>query len=234
MKLKQPKESKKEIQDQPPQIAELELKVERLQSAIQDLTLLNEIATKASGSTNVDKILDLIVHKSIEATKAEQGSILLVTDEPGAPLKTLIRQKDRQSRLFTYKIGETITGWVLINKKPLKIDNLAEDARFKTSQNEEAVIKSALCVPILFGAKILGILLVINKKTLEPFNNNDLRLLSIIAGQSGQLVRNSQLQEEALEREREKVEQERAISRQGRRSRPLRWRPDPSAEVRCA
>jgi len=41
-----------------------------------------------------------------------------------------------------------------------------------------------------------------NRTSEEPFDKNDLRLRSIIAAQSGQLIRNSQLQEEAIEKKR--------------------------------
>jgi len=203
--------------DKEAQIARLEERVQRLQSALQDLTLLKDLAMEASRALEVGPLLDIILEKSITAVKAEQGSILLVTDEHDVPLKTLIQQKDHRSRLFTHKVGTTITGWVLKHKKPLKIDDLAADPRFKPAKQETAEIKSVLCIPILFRAKMLGLLMVINKKTFEPFHDDDLRLLTIIAAQSGQLIRNSQLQEEALKRERKQLEQERKVAEHLRR-----------------
>ena len=150
------------------------------------------------------------MEKAIKAVKAEQGAILLLTEMEQAPLKTLIRQQDRMSRMLTYKVGTNITGWVLKHKQPLMIENLATDERFKTTEQEREQLKTVLCVPIQFKAKMIGILTVTNKKTLQPFNANDLRLLSIIAAQSGQLIRNSQLQAEALEKERMQHELEMA------------------------
>ena len=183
-------------------IIQLESELHRLKSAVEELTVLNDLAIAAGTSLEVDQMLDIIVEKSIKAVKAEQGSILLVTDQKDAPLKTLLRKPDRRSRIMTYKIGTNITGWVLKHKKPLVIENLTTDSRFQTTEQERKEIKSVLCVPILSKAKLLGILTVTNKKTFEPFNSNDLRLLSIIAAQSGQLIRNSQLQQEALDKKR--------------------------------
>ncbi len=82
------------------------------------------------------------------------------------------------------------------------MDHLAEDERFKTTLKEQEDIRSILCVPIWLKAKIIGVLMVTNKKTETPFTPNDLRLLSIIAAQSGQLIRNSRLQTEAHEKRR--------------------------------
>lgn len=163
---------------------------------------MNELAIAASSSLEVDQMLDIIVEKSIKSVKAEQGAILLVTEREDVPLRTLIRQADQRSRLLTYKVGVHITGWVLKHQEPLMIEDLATDSRFNATEQERQQIRSVLCVPIRFKAKLIGILMVTNKKTHEPFRKNDLRLLSIIAAQSGQLIRNSQLQEEALEKKR--------------------------------
>lgn len=187
-------------------IEELEQQIEQLKSSVEELILLNDLALAASSSLDVDQMLDTIVQKSIKAIKAEQGSILLVTEKQDDPLKTLIRHQDFSGSMQSYKIGTHVTGWVLKYRKPLMIENLAEDERFNVTEQEAKDIHSVLCLPILFQAKIIGLLVMTNKKTGEPFSTNDLRLLSIIAAQSGQLIRNSQLQQEATDKKR--LEQE--------------------------
>lgn len=183
-------------------VQQLEKEIQRLKLAVEELSVLNDLAIAASSSLEVRQMLDIIVQKSIKAVKAEQGSISLVTEQEDTPFRTLIRQVDRTHEQMPYRVGAHITGWILKNKKPLIIENLTTDERFKASEQEGKVIRSVLCVPIWSQAKIIGILMMMNKKTHEPFNADDLRLLSIIAAQSGQLIRNSQLQEEALEKKR--------------------------------
>ncbi len=183
-----------------PDVQQLEKEVQRLRIAVEELSVLNDLAIAASSSLEVKQVLDIIVQKSIKAVKAEQGSISLVTEQEETPFRTLIRQVDRTHEQMSYRVGSHITGWVLKYQKPLMIENLATDDRFKASEQEQQEIRSVLCVPIWSQAKIIGILMMMNKKTHEPFNPGDLRLLSIIAAQSGQLIRNSQLQEEALEK----------------------------------
>jgi sigma-B regulation protein RsbU (phosphoserine phosphatase) len=194
-----------------PEIIQLKNELQRLKSAVEELTVLNDLAIAASSTLEVDQMLDIIVQKSIKAVKAEQGKIMLVTEEKGAPLQTLIRQDNFSGRSTSYNVGTHITGWVLKNQKTLMIEDLATDNRFTTSEEEKKEIRSVLCVPIWFRAKIVGVLMVTNKKSTEIFTENDSRLLSIIAAQSGQLIRNSQLQEEALEKKR--MEQELTFAR---------------------
>jgi len=178
----------------------LEKEIQRLKSAVEELTVLNELAIAASSALEVDQILDIIMQKSVKAVQAEQGSIMLVTPQQESPLKTLIRHKDFSGSLQSYKVGSFITGWVLKNNQPLIIENLAKDERFHVTEDDLKDVRTVLCVPITFRAKIIGILTMTNKKTGDPFNANDMRLLSIIAAQSGQLIRNSQLQEESIEK----------------------------------
>jgi len=176
--------------------------IQRLKSAISELTLLNELALAASSSLESDRVLDIIVEKSIKAVKAEQGSIMLVTAEHDTPLQTLIRQADHSGALPGYKVGTHISGWVLKYRQPLIIENLATDDRFNVSADEAKLIRSVLCVPISFKGNLLGILIMTNKKSGDSFSTDDLRLLTIIAAQSGQLIRNAQLQADALEKNR--------------------------------
>jgi len=185
--------------------------IQRLKVAVEELSVLNDLAVAASSSTDVDQMLDIIVQKSIKALKAEQGSISLVTDQENNPFRTLIRHMDRTYEQPAFKIGIHITGWVLKHKQALTVENLSTDKRFCASEEERKAVRSVLCVPIWCQAKIIGILMMLNKKTTEPFNTEDLRLLSIIAAQSGQLIHNSRLQAEAMDKKR--MEHELSLAR---------------------
>ena len=184
-------------------ILELEKKVAELKSAVAELEVLNEIAVSASKAVDVDQILNLIVQKSIKTIDSEQGSILLLTSDKKKPLKTIIRQDDTSSLKHNYHVSKNITGWVLLKEKPIIIENLAKDKRFKPTKEEMKDIRSVLCVPIWFEGRITGLMMLINKKNSKHFSQNDLTLLSIIAVQAGQLIKNLQLQKESLLKRKE-------------------------------
>jgi len=86
----------------------------------------------------------------------------------------------------------------LLNEKPLLIENLSKDKRFNSTEEEKRAIHSVLCSPIWFEGKIIGIILMINKRNKKSFSENELTLLSIIAVQAGQIIKNSQMQREAM------------------------------------
>jgi transcriptional regulator with GAF, ATPase, and Fis domain len=149
------------VSKQTQKIKELESEISRLKSAVEELKVLNEIAVSSGKATDVDQILHLIVGKSVNAIEAEQGSILLVTSNKKEPFKTIIRQDDTISLKHNYHIGTNITGWVLVNKEPLIIEDLAKDKRFDPSKEEKKDIHSVLCVPIWFEGSITGLMMVL-------------------------------------------------------------------------
>ena len=186
-------------------IKELEEKISKLKSSVEELRVLNDIAVSSGKAVSVDQILNLIVHKSISAASAEQGSILLVTKNTQKPFKTIIRQDDTSSLQHNYHIGMDITGWVLHNKKPLIIQDLAKDDRFHPGDEEKKEIHSVLCVPIWFEGDITGLMMLVNKKGGKCFTREDMTLFSIISVQAGQLIRNLELQRKYFQ---ERVEAE--------------------------
>jgi sigma-B regulation protein RsbU (phosphoserine phosphatase) len=169
----------------------------RLKQAVEELSVLNEIATAIDSSMAVDEINRLIISKCIKRMGVEQGVIrLLDASSPDQAFKTLVRVVDHSEDGLPFRLGLTLTGWILKNQKPLLTNDLQTDERFKGATEEAAQIKSVLAVPLKTRNRILGILSVFNKRGGAPFDVDDQRLLTIIATQSAQVIENARLQEE--------------------------------------
>jgi signal transduction histidine kinase/DNA-binding response OmpR family regulator len=197
--------------------------IQRLRSAVEELKLLNEIAMEASGAGSIEAMLGMIIDKSLKVVNAEQGSILLVTGEADASLKTFIRQDNRSSLRHSYHVGAHIIGSVVYSRKPLLIENLAADRRFETNDQERADIRSVLCVPIINQGRLIGVFLMVNKKGSHSFTSDDQRLLMILSAQAGQLIAGAQLQEEA-NRKKEELAVARLEAEKGRELAELKSR----------
>lgn len=175
-------------------IRELENRISELQSSVEELKLLNDIAVSSGKATDIDQMLNLIVQKSISAINAEQGLILLLTKNKDKPFTTIVRQDDSDLVTHEYHMGMDLIGWVLTYKEPLLIEELSKDKRFKPTEEDMRNIHSLLCVPIWFEGKIIGLMMLINKKGKRYFSNEDLTLFTIISVQAGQLIMNMELQ----------------------------------------
>lgn len=177
--------------------AKLEAENERLKHAVEELSILNEIATAIDGSMKVEEINKLIITKCIRRLGVEQGVIRMIDQaDPDHAFKTLIRVVDDSGDGLPFRLGLTLTGWILKNQKPLLSNDIHTDDRFKGSTDEAPQIKSVLAVPLRARNRIVGILSVFNKKDNKPFEGPDQRLLTIIATQSAQVIENARLQED--------------------------------------
>jgi sigma-B regulation protein RsbU (phosphoserine phosphatase) len=175
----------------------LEAENERLRQAVEELSILNEIATAIDSSMKVDEINRLIVTKCIRRVGVEQGVIrLLDQSDPDQAFKTLVRVVDHSEDGLPFRLGLSLTGWILKNQKPLLSNDVHNDDRFRGAADEAPAIKSVLAVPLKTRSRMVGILSVFNKRNGKPFDTDDQRLLTIIATQSAQVIENARLQEE--------------------------------------
>jgi len=169
----------------------------RLKSAVEELSILNDIATAIASTQSLDQITNLIVKKCVKHLKSEQGSIQLVDEKDFVnPFHTMIRVKDSQRNVDPLRFDQQISDWILANKKPLLINEFKREENIALQGDSILKIRSMLSVPMTIKGKTIGILSLFNKESVDGFNESDQRLLSIIAGQSANVIENSRLFDE--------------------------------------
>jgi phosphoserine phosphatase RsbU/P len=164
----------------------------RLKRAVEELSVLNDLAAAIGGSLDSREIIKTIIHRSLKALHAEQGVITLLDITADSGLKTLVRTVDGSSA--QYHLQQQLAGWMQLHKQPLRIVDPAHDERFRGVQ-WEASIRSVICVPIMVKSNLRGVLTVYNRKDEAAFTEEDQRLLTIIASQSAQVLENARLYE---------------------------------------
>jgi len=177
-------------------IEKLKSDYERLRTGLKELAILNEIATTINSTQEVEKINEAIIHKCVKHFNVEQGNISLIKEpEIAVPLQTMIRQYDSDAGRIPFRLDQQLIGWMLTKKEPLIINDLANDQRF-SSLASETDYNSLMAVPMMYKGKITGVLSLFNKHGNNEFSKEDLRLLSIIATESSQVIENARLLEE--------------------------------------
>jgi sigma-B regulation protein RsbU (phosphoserine phosphatase) len=176
-------------------LQQLEEENGRLRRAVEELTILNDLARAIGASLNSKEIINTIIRRSLRALNAEQGVITMVHDQASEPTKTLIRTMSESREYEAFHLDQSLLGWMQINKKPLLMQDPANDPRFRGLKIDSSV-RSLLCVPLLVKSELKGVLSVCNKKVEEGFTVEDQRLLAIIAGQSSQIIETARLYEE--------------------------------------
>jgi len=187
-------------------VARLEEENQRLRKAVDELSILNELARVISSIMSLDAVIENIVKRSIRAVHAEQGVITLVNQQSSDTMKTLVRAMGDSREQQSFHVNQSLLGWMHLNKKPIMVNDLKNDERFRGVKWDES-IHSLLSVPLMTKGALIGMLTVYNRKEGQKFTDDDQRLLAIIGAQSAQVVENARLYEEekALHQMREEV-----------------------------
>ncbi len=177
----------------------------RLKRAVEELSMINDLARAISASLDPKEIVRTIIRRSLRAVNAEQGVVTLVEEQSSDPMRTLVRAMTSSSEHEQFHLHQALLGWMQLNKKPLLIDSPGSDDRFRGIRWDDS-IHSLLCVPMMIKSELKGVLTVYNKRDGGRFTGDDQRLLAILAAQSAQIVENARLNER--EKQFLKMEQE--------------------------
>jgi sigma-B regulation protein RsbU (phosphoserine phosphatase) len=166
----------------------------RLRRAVEELSILNDLARAIGASLDSQEIMQTIIRRSLRAINAEQGVITLVDRQANDPMKTLVRAMVSSAEHSEYHLTQSLLGWMHLNKKPLLVNSPRTDERFRGVAWDDS-IRSLVCVPMMIKSALKGVITVYNKKGADGFTEDEQRLLSIIAAQSAQVVENARLNE---------------------------------------
>lgn len=175
---------------------------QKLKLAVNELSILNNIASSISSTQSVETIIDMIVIKCVKHLHAEEGTVSLLAkeeEEENQKFYTMIRRQDLTQQRVPIQLDHQITGWMLRKQEPLLSNDVLNDTRFTLPEHTDASIRNMVCVPLIAKGKLIGYLAVFNKKNGLKFEDKDRRLLVIIASQSAQIIENSRLYEEEKE-----------------------------------
>lgn len=99
-----------------------------------------------------------------------------------------------------------IAGWVVTNRRPLIVDDVDKHDRHYKGIETATDFKtdSLICVPLMVKGKVIGALEVLNKRSGENFNDDDLDILTTFAAQSATAIENARLYRD-LREERDRI-----------------------------
>lgn len=168
-----------------------EIKTERLDG----YRRLIDIARDLASTLDLDILLSRIVHAAAEISGAEAASILLYDDTSRQLYFQVSTNMDESTRRgITVPLDGSIAGWIVNNRKPVRITNAHEDSRFYS--NVEAVTglttQSLLGIPLVTKNKVVGVLEALNKHK-GKFSDTDESMLLVLGAQAAVAIENARL-----------------------------------------
>ncbi len=172
---------------------------DELQKKYFELDLLYDIEKSISQAHSLDELLNAIIVKAVSIIGAEAGSILLL-DEDGVNLyfKDAVGEKGEELKKMRFRASEGIAGWVVSNRMPVISNNPQNDDRHLKyiAESINYLPRNIICVPLLYGDRVIGAFELLNKSNMFDFNENDLKMLTLFSGQISRAVDMFQSREE--------------------------------------
>jgi signal transduction histidine kinase len=168
-----------------------EIKTQTLDSYLRVIEISRDLAS----TLDLDTLLDDIVRASADITRAEAASILLYDDTARQLYFQVATNIDEPTmRGLIVPLDKSIAGWIVTNRKSVRIDDAHKDDRF-FSEVEQTIgysTKSLLGIPLITKNKIVGVLEVLNKKK-GKFSDPDESMLSVLGAQAAVAIENARL-----------------------------------------
>ena len=159
-----------------------------LQSLSGKLSRLNDVAR--IGLTIADELRLLIDYHNCRVFLRQDDDLMpiafrgdLMAVEPGASVE-----------LSPTRVGRGITGRVATTGKPLLVGDARRYEFAEQIAGTAEIEESLLAVPLTFGSRVIGVI-VISKLGLNQFDNDDLRVLEVLAGHASVALENARLYE---------------------------------------
>jgi len=156
---------------------------------------LIDISRDLASTLDLDELLRRIVIAAAEITDAEAGSILLYDGTARQLYFQVATNIDQPTmRGLIVPLDGSIAGWIVTNRKTVRIDNAHKDPRFfaEVEQTTGYPTQSLLGVPLITKEKVVGVLEVLNKSN-GQFTDENENLLLVLAAQAAVAIENARL-----------------------------------------
>jgi diguanylate cyclase len=158
-----------------------------LQSLAGKLNRLNDV--RQIGESIADELRLLIDYHNCRVSVIEGNEVV-----PIAFRGELLSRSGERVEFPRTRIGEGITGHVAASAEPLLVENTLECEFAVMIPGTHLIEESQIAVPLRYGARVIGVI-AISKLGVRQFDEDDVRLLEVLAGHASVALENARLYE---------------------------------------
>lgn len=157
------------------------------------LATLHDFGRAASGIKSRQDLAKSIVDSAVKLMGTEMGSLML-TEKATQELVIVSSRglSDEVIKATRLKVGEGIAGLVAKEGKPIFVEDIETDIRFRAAPVRYDT-KSFIAVPLRIKGRVIGVLNVNRQEESPPFSERDVKLLSLLADQAAVTIENLEL-----------------------------------------
>ena len=179
---------------------ELQSTLEELISKYEELTVVYDSAEAIVSITDLEGVGQRITDQAADILDVDHASLMLLEGNQLVVKAARGTRTDLVGRVLEVgQEGQEISGYVAREGKPVLIEDLAIDPVFGRNFNRESdMARSLVSVPLKIKDRVLGVLNVNHKRSGEPFNSGDLKLLMALASLAAISVENARTYQNAI------------------------------------
>ena len=156
------------------------------------LRIGHELARAVGNELDLDKLLQKILDKAFELLPADRGVILLM-DDAGQPVPRVAKQR-KGAADDEIVLSNSIINEVIREKQAVLSSDATIDSRFSGAHSIIMQgIRSTMCVPLLHGDELLGIMNIDSQIATNAFSDKDLRVFTGIGTSAAIAIQNARL-----------------------------------------
>lgn len=182
--------------------------------SIAHLKMLQSLAGKLNRSNDVREIGMAIANELRQLIDYHNCRIFVRDGEELAPIafQGELTAPDRTAaEVFRTRVGEGFTGRVVLTGEPLLLADASKCEFAIKIEGTTQIDESIIAVPLNYGTRVIGAI-VVSKLGINQFDEDDLRLLEVLAGHAAVALENASL----YEAQRREAESAKALLEFGR------------------
>ncbi len=176
---------------------ELQSTLEELISKYEELTVVYDSAETIVSITDLDGMAQRILDEAADLLDVDHASLMLVEKDRLVVKAARGARKDLVNSSLPLD-ADQISGHVAREGKPVLVEDLATDNTFGRGSREEDAARSLCSVPLQVRGSVLGVLNVNHKRSGDPFNSGDLKLLMALGSLAAISIQNARTYQNAI------------------------------------
>jgi GAF domain-containing protein len=188
---------------------EVQARTQELTQSVSELQALEEVLRAVNSSLDLQTVLSTIIGRAVQLSQADEGTIYEfdAVDNVFVPRAAFGMSEERvvQLREGRIRMGETYLGRSAIERVPIHVADVQQDASTLNAAALHPGIHAVLAIPLLREDKVVGGL-VIRRRREGAFDEATVKLLQTFATQSVLAIANARLFDEVQARTKELTE----------------------------
>jgi len=161
------------------------------------LDRLKEIVSSvmyAAEGADLETVLERIAQVSRELLNARYAALGIPGDDGGLRYFKFAGMSEEEIRKMAHlPRGEGLLGAIMKERRPIRLNNIADDPRSAGFPAHHPAMTSFLGVPIQVGQQLLGMLYLTDRLDGKPFDDSDQWLLETMAGYTALAIAGAEL-----------------------------------------